>query len=283
MKKLILISNFILLALLLCACKNNSNHSENQPSVTVTPVPTEATVSAAPTVTAVPTISPTKPAKPSASFKLLGYTPLGVKVMQSRKNEENTDYIYINSNEGWKAVYDALGMFKEDITLYKTSDSGNSWSKLTSTEDKKFTIPLSSKSGLIFVDSLHGWLTTEIPQSGFIGLYKTKDGGVTWTQQKLNIPKKYSDTEFSTYPPVFFTSKDALLLTYSPDFSEQLVFVTHDGGASWKQIKEKEDDTFQWGLSKKAANDIASGWTIQYNHKTWSTSNAITWEAETSK
>lgn len=73
-------------------------------------------------------------------------------------------------------------MFKESITLYKAEGGGKSWNKLTSTEDENATIPLASKTGIIFTDSDHGWITTHIPKSGYIGLYRTMDDGDTWKQ-----------------------------------------------------------------------------------------------------
>jgi photosystem II stability/assembly factor-like uncharacterized protein len=170
-------------------------------------------------------------------------------------------------------------MFHEDITLYRTLDGGTSWNKLTGTQDASYTIPDVSKSGLIFTDEKHGWITTQTPQTGFLGLFQTTDGGATWSQKQIDVPKEYADIEFLTYPPVFFSSKDALLLTNTTEESlDQLVYVTHDGGNSWTSIHETEDSLLQWSYDSQASESFAEGWTIQYNDSSWTTKDGLTWE-----
>lgn len=34
------------------------------------------------------------------------------------------DKFFINSNEGWRATYEPIGMFNEKMILYKTNDGG---------------------------------------------------------------------------------------------------------------------------------------------------------------
>jgi hypothetical protein len=253
-----------------CAKKDNVTTEESKPTVTQQPVqvtPTPATLAQT-----TPTLSPN-------TYDLTGYTPLGVKIERNNSEEEYLDYIFINSNEGWKATYDPMGMFKEGIILYKTEDGGKNWSKLTGTDEDSFTIPLDSKTGLIFTDSKQGFITTQIPQPGYVGLFRTLDGGSTWEQQQIPVPEKYSNAEFSTYAPVFFSDKDALLLTCEMgDTTEPVVFATHDGGDTWKQIGDKEDTLFQWSFSAYATDVNNGSWTVTYNKVQWTSANGVTWE-----
>ncbi|HHV11163.1 MAG TPA: hypothetical protein GXX75_12880 [Clostridiales bacterium] len=272
MKKRCLIISALLIGTLLAGCSQKQGDTNKNPEVTNVPTPVVTTM---PTVTAAPDNTSVQSAR---GAELTGSTPLGVTIYQGMEEENALEYIYLTSAEGWKAERNAEGMFKESIALYKTEDGGASWDKLTSTEDENATIPLESKTGIIFIDSNDGWITTQIPRDGYIGLFRTTDGGVDWKQQELTIPKEYSASQFTTYPPVFFTARDGLLLSYAfDDEPKQLVYVTHDGGNTWTQIDAKGDGTFQWSYSEKSDAGQADGWTITYGNKTWITSDALIW------
>ena len=272
MKKRCLIISALLIGTLLVGCAQKQEDTNKNPEVTKVPTPVVTTL---PTVTVAPDNTPAQAAE---GAELSGSTPLGVTIYQGLAEENSLEYIYISSTEGWKAERNAEGMFKESITLYKTEDGGRNWDRLTSTEDEKATIPLESKTGIIFTDSTDGWITTQTPRDGYIGLFRTKDGGVTWEQQELKIPEEYSTSQFTTYPPAFFTAHDGLLLSYAfDDVPKQLVYVTHDGGNTWTQTDGKDDSTFQWSYTEKEEIGQASGWTITYKNKTWSTSDAFIW------
>lgn len=295
------ISVILILCLFMTGCGRLVANPESS-STTTTPeavAPTEpaaaptSTVAptvpaAAPTVAAIPTEAAAVPTAIADSIEASdsGVTPIGIKIMNGRDAEEPILYIFLNDKEGWKAVLDAQGMFKEDITLYKTEDGGSNWTKLTSTMDEAATIPLASKTGLIFTDSMNGWLTTEIPQEGYIGLYKTSDGGVTWKQQQLDIPKDYTHVMFGTYPPVFFSASDGILLSFAygdgsaDQMKEQLVYVTHDGGNTWTSVKENDDKVFQWSLQTNAQEGKQTGWTVIYNNTTWYTTDMLSWKSK---
>jgi len=186
-------------------------------------------------------------------------------------------YIYINKEEGWKLTSEATGMFKQNCTLYHTTNGGTAWTEVTGTNDEEYSIPSETFSGIIFIDDKNGWITLDVPKQGYIGLYSTTDGGYTWTENQISVPEEYINAMFKVYAPVFFTSTDGLLLTYQYDIEDQLVFATHDGGITWISVSESDDDSFKWDclIDSEAAN---SGWIVEFDNKAWRTTDAVTWE-----
>ncbi len=78
-------------------------------------------------------------------------------------------YSFVNENDGWTIA---------DGTLYKTVDGGDSWNKVELLADDKDA--LSHVTALSFFDSHDGWLSSSVK-----GLYRTKDGGLTWIPVEL--------------------------------------------------------------------------------------------------
>jgi hypothetical protein len=207
----------------------------------------------------------------------MGQTPTKVKVLLDNHSSETFTYkyVFLNSDKGWRLISEPLGMHQQNSYLYRTADGGSTWDKITATNDDEYSIPHTTISGIIFIDDKTGWITTETPQEGNIGLYKTTDGGYIWEGQKPEIPKEHSRSQFRTFAPVFFSSEDGLLFTYQYNAEDQLVFATHDDGGSWTQAS-KEDDDIKWDCETGNDGDFA-GWKVTYNDTIWETKDAICW------
>lgn len=219
----------------------------------------------------------TEPSSSHDTTGLTGWTPTHVKVIKNNNANEFSDVVFINSTDGWKALYEGVGMGVQNVILYKTNNGGNVWKEIANSKNPQHSIPTETKSGIIFVNSKDGWITTISSKLGYIGLYKTKDGGINWSPQSLSIPANYSGCMFDTYPPIFFSSKDGILLTKQNDL-EQLVFVTHDAGNEWIPISKETNDSKLKGYFIKAKGDSSDGtWEIAYQDKTWRSQNGFTW------
>lgn len=178
---------------------------------------------------------------------------------------------FINSDEGWKATYKFLGMSQENMILYRTKDGGKTWIEIANSTAQGSTLPGGTKSGMCFISSNRGWITTNSPSSGDIGLYTTMDGGVTWSKQNLQIPNKFKNSTIESFPPLFLSNSDGILLIFpyvndsnSRDF---LFYVTHDGGHSWL-ITNKDSgisNEIKWNLKK----DNSGSYEIIYHNSTW--------------
>ncbi len=128
---------------------------------------------------------------------------------------------FINPREGWTLAGN---------DVYHSTDSGTTWTKIAS-----IRFVGQGPEVITFLNSTTGWVATGSPGLGSNGLlYVTRDGGYTWKQQELPLPRLATLGTFnlSPTPPMFFTSHDGILPVVS--FPEDIVFyLTHDGGATW--------------------------------------------------
>ncbi|MBV9230516.1 MAG: hypothetical protein JOZ18_14500 [Chloroflexi bacterium] len=146
---------------------------------------------------------------------------------------------FITTQEGWVTTGQAEGMHHSSMAIFHTTDGGLHWTMIanTSPQSQSGLPDGGNKTGISFKDSQAGWVTAEIPAI-YAWLYMTSDGGKTWQQQTLPIPKEFSNAElvgdFTTTPPVFF-GNDGILPTmmFYRSQSYMVLYVTHDGGKTW--------------------------------------------------
>ncbi|WP_027624358.1 WD40/YVTN/BNR-like repeat-containing protein [Clostridium lundense] len=130
-------------------------------------------------------------------------------------------------------------------SLYKTIDGGKSWSNIYNDNipmEMESSSLLSSEkkivTGVEFKNKNLGWYTTKASNTYPI-VYKTKDGGVSWNLQKLQIPKGYENIKgalLSTYPPVFTKSGKKVYLPVELNNGKSSIIIFYKSineGESW--------------------------------------------------
>lgn len=124
--------------------------------------------------------------------------------------------------------------------IFRTTDGGAHWAAVSTTDPPNNStpgaLPLGGiKSGVGFRTALDGFATGVIyGPPGFSYLYRTADGGHTWRHQNLPLPAAYQKDNPSLTPPVFFSARDGILpVGLAAAGLAQLLYVTHDGGATW--------------------------------------------------
>ncbi|WP_058302220.1 WD40/YVTN/BNR-like repeat-containing protein [Gorillibacterium timonense] len=156
----------------------------------------------------------------------------------------------LNAKQAW--IVDQAGK------VYRTMNGGRNWKK-----SNEFLIaPNRDDMNLVFSDVLHGWLRNgsslyrsedggmtwtlinpDLPagyalnftspmigwQSRFDGIYKTEDGGRQWK----SVKKTRADSLVEQ--ALFFDEKNGMLLRFAPDMNQQLAF-TSDGGITWTPL-----------------------------------------------
>jgi len=94
------------------------------------------------------------------------------------------------STNGWVLVSTNKGLNHEDVLVYRTKNSGKSWSLITDTLDqntKNKELATGSKNGITFIDEMNGWITGDSHASEIL-LYRSQDGGETWNKSNLEVP-----------------------------------------------------------------------------------------------
>ena len=168
---------------------------------------------------------------------------------------------FINPREGWLIAFFDAGSGNENVDIYRSTDGGESWIRVTSARDGggESGLPYGDKSSIAFANPTTGWITGLGPKPDSLYLYVTRDGGRTWRQQNLLVPpppprqqsqplpsevKPHWDAR--ARPPKFFTATDGIMrvdyahyLFNDSTGDEQntgvvfVYYVTHDGGTTW--------------------------------------------------
>ena len=184
---------------------------------------------------------------------------------------------FLNANDGWVMADRGAAAGSMGVDIYKTTDGGTSWIKVQSagpeTQDTPGALPFGGdKSGMAFKDMRDGWIGGFQPIIGHSYLYRTTDGGNTWTFQNLTIPAAFSSSSVMTLAPKFFTNQDGVLPVSLEMQVQSIVFyVTHDGGQTRQstavvQNQEAYDivtlqDIWIWSENTlKATHDGAQNW-----------------------
>jgi photosystem II stability/assembly factor-like uncharacterized protein len=187
---------------------------------------------------------------------------------------------FINDANGFVFESEPVGMHKQPVWLYQTMDGGATWT-LKYTNDPLdpnagTSLPFGGlKYGVTFRDTLTGWVGGMTPMDGFVYLYKTTDGGVTWSQQPLALPPGYQSAFITTTAPTFFGPNDAILPVRMGGNAgtDLFIYITHDGGATWKVSSgfarngdfisfASLSDAFSWDFANifHVTNDSGNTW-----------------------
>lgn len=269
MKKKLILILVIIFVICLVSCGNQATVNNNTKDNTQNIESTES-----------PNISSTNQASDANKSNTDWNPNHGIaNVVSEHDADDNTEeYVYINSNEGWKAYSEPIGAGQKHTILYKTTDSGVHWDKIIDSTDTSSTMP---GGDILFINSKVGWIISNFPMKGTLRLYKTNDGGVTWEIQDISSSSEYSTITFNANLPVFFSKNDGIIFvscidTVSNKDIDPVAFITHDGGENWSIISLDENDkTFSWNIKKQ--DNTISEFQVIYNNEVWNSEDAINW------
>lgn len=144
---------------------------------------------------------------------------------------------FINEQVGWIMIRTQSGLGYSDVTILRTTDGGQEWEAVTSEtiDDVTNMLPHSgNKTGIAYRDQDIGWITGMMTGGQIPWIYRTDDGGFTWNEQLLTLPKQDYQSLLTT-EPLFFNGRQGILAVHSkyPDKNCTFFFTTNDGGQNW--------------------------------------------------
>jgi photosystem II stability/assembly factor-like uncharacterized protein len=147
---------------------------------------------------------------------------------------------FLDGRNGWMMASLGAGAGSMAVAVYQTNDAGATWTRTYVNDpneaDADDSLPLGGlKNGITPVDLQQAWIGGVIYEPGRIYLYKTTDGGRTWNQSSVRVPKDYELAEVETPGPIFASSQVAYLPVHlsSQNGVMLAVYASQDGGTSW--------------------------------------------------
>ena len=203
-----------------------------------------------------------------------------------------SDISFVDESDGWVLLGgpDATQCSVGGATIWQTTDAGAGWTVVT-----QINLPAASavrsgggainaaqcKEHLSFVDKQRGFLDAW-DGNGAPAIYRTLDGGLTWSSSKLPDPPGFhtlgaGDALRAGVVKAFGASLLVAASGMQPDGPHAYVFQSIDGGATW---------TFAASIPTTAANSVfatASRWLVINNDGSgWETLDAgKTWHVFT--
>lgn len=152
------------------------------------------------------------------------------------------DVTFLDAENGWMMAGLGVATGRMGVAIFQTSDGGATW-------DRKYindptapgaadSLPLGGlKSGLVPHTMQTAWVPGVTYSPGTVYLYRTDDGGVTWSQVSLPLPTGAESFELSMdrNQMKFVTANDGFLtIRMTRDMTQTAVYITHDGGNTWE-------------------------------------------------
>lgn len=149
---------------------------------------------------------------------------------------------FVDEENGWALADLGVGAGSMAVSVFKTSDGGATWNRVYTNdpniEGSGDTLPLGGiKNFILPLDADTAWVGGVIYAPGQTYLFRSGDGGRTWSGVALTLPEGASESELSVLTIKFLSQNDGLLiLRKTSDTPEILVYRTGDGGNTWEPL-----------------------------------------------
>jgi photosystem II stability/assembly factor-like uncharacterized protein len=151
------------------------------------------------------------------------------------------DIQMLNANEGWALADLGGGAGSNAVAVFQTTDGGASWVQTYINDPNNAnagdSLPLGGlKFGIAPRDRNTAWVYGVVYAPGTAYLYRTEDGGATWSEVKLPLPAGAENVELSIDAgQMKFVSptNGYVIVRLTGDLYQDAVYTSQDGGAAW--------------------------------------------------
>ena len=192
------------------------------------------------------------------------------------------DLQFLDPGNGWVLADLGVGAGSNAVAVYQTTDGGNSWAQKyindPNAADAGDSLPLGGlKAGLAPLNMQTAWVygVTYAPGSPY--LYRTDDGGATWSDVSLPLPAGVENSELGIdQDQMKFVSPTHgyIAMRITGEAYQLAVYVTDDAGSTWRltptlipdggsaDFLSAEDAVIYNGQQFYVTRDAAQTWTI---------------------
>lgn len=149
------------------------------------------------------------------------------------------DLSFVDATRGWMMADLGAGAGSMAVSIFQTTDGGATWTR-TYTNDPNMegagdTLPLGGLKGEIApLDMNTAWISGVIYSPGMVYLFRTDDGGSTWSTINIDLSAEAQLSELSIERIEFVSASQGFLAlrVISTDM-HTILYSTTDGGNTW--------------------------------------------------
>ncbi len=146
---------------------------------------------------------------------------------------------FLDTSNGWALADLGIGAGSNAVAVYQTNDGGTTWN-LKYINDPNHasasdSLPLGGlKYGLTALDTGRAWVYGVVYAPGSVYLFKTENGGETWTHVSLPLPQGAENAELLIEQMQFVSDTEAfLIMRVTADPIKTAIYRSTDSGATW--------------------------------------------------
>jgi photosystem II stability/assembly factor-like uncharacterized protein len=152
------------------------------------------------------------------------------------------DLEFVDENNGWIMADIGIGAGSMAVSVFQTNNGGRTWSRMF-TNDPNFegageSLPLGGiKVMLRVLDMQRAWIGGVIYSSGSAYLFRTGDGGRTWSGASIVLPEEAHNSEIAVEQLRFASPTEGFLaLRMTSANMQTILYRTDDGGETWELL-----------------------------------------------